>query len=58
MNEIRPHRPGRGPGLPVLLLVGVTAVVAAQSQAWASAVATAAAVYSVIAAEQDRRSRP
>ncbi|MCW8103002.1 hypothetical protein [Streptomyces tauricus] len=44
--------PGNSPGLPVLLLVTAVAAVAAQSQAWASAVATAAALYSAITANR------
>ncbi|HET6354879.1 hypothetical protein [Streptomyces sp.] len=43
--------------LVVLLLVAVAGVVAAQSQAWASALGTATAVYTVLStANQDRRS--
>lgn len=41
----------------VLLLVVVAAVLSAQSEAWASALGTAAAVYTVIVTgNQDRRS--
>ncbi|MFF3467601.1 hypothetical protein [Streptomyces sp. NPDC002619] len=58
MRRMRLSGPGADPGVPVLLLVAVTAVLAAQSQAWASAVTAAAAVYSVVAAEQDRGRRP
>lgn len=43
--------------LPGLLLVTATAVMAAHSQTWASAIATAAAVYSAITAHQDRGDR-
>ena len=52
------HLPGPGgvPGLPVLLLVTATSVMAAHSQAWASAVATAAAVYGVFTEHHNRRS--
>ncbi|MDT0453725.1 hypothetical protein [Streptomyces hesseae] len=46
-------RLGDGTGLPGLLVVIATSVLAAQSQAWASAVVTAAAVYGVITAHQD-----
>jgi hypothetical protein len=58
VSRMRPPGPGAGSRWPVLLVVAVTAVMAAQSQAWASAVAMAAAVYGVIEADQDRRSRP
>ncbi|WP_328373652.1 hypothetical protein OG800_50690 (plasmid) [Streptomyces sp. NBC_00445] len=54
MNELNPPGPGNSPGLLVLLVVAATAVMAAQSQAWASAVATAAAVYGVITENRDR----
>ncbi|MEV0695075.1 hypothetical protein [Streptomyces sp. NPDC050388] len=47
---------GAGPRLSVLLLVTVAAVAAAQSEAWASAVGTAVALYSVLTiGSQDRR---
>ncbi|MGW1615655.1 hypothetical protein ACWCQZ_40650 [Streptomyces sp. NPDC002285] len=54
MNDLNLPGPGDNPGLVALLLVTATAVIAAQSQAWASAVATAAAVYSIITENQDR----
>ncbi|MGW6821434.1 hypothetical protein [Streptomyces sp. NPDC055005] len=42
--------------LPALLLAAAVAVLAAQSEAWASALGTATAVYSVIVTgNQDRR---
>lgn len=41
--------PDGRPRLPALLLVTAVAVTAAHNQAWGSALATAAAVYSVIA---------
>ncbi|MEW5627228.1 hypothetical protein AB1388_11745 [Streptomyces hydrogenans] len=50
--------PGGGthPRLSVLLLVTVAAATAAQSEAWANAVGTAVALYSVLAiGSQDRR---
>ncbi|WP_327342769.1 hypothetical protein [Streptomyces europaeiscabiei] len=47
---------GDGPRLPVLLLAVAVGLAAAQSQAWASALGTATAVYSVLAGgSQDRR---
>lgn len=47
---------GAGPRLSVLLLVTVAAVAAAQSEAWAGAVGTAVALYSVLTiGSQDRR---
>lgn len=47
---------GASPRLSVLLLVTVAAVAAAQSEAWASAVGTAVALYSVLTiGSQDRR---
>lgn len=47
---------GADPRLSVLLLVTVAAVAAAQSEAWASAVGTAVALYSVLTiGSQDRR---
>jgi hypothetical protein len=54
VNESNLPGPGDSPGLLVLLVVAATAVMAAQSQAWASAVATAAAVYGVLTESQDR----
>ncbi|MGK7235771.1 hypothetical protein [Streptomyces hygroscopicus] len=56
MNNM--HRPGADAARRILLrlLVTATAVLAARSQECASAVTTAAAVYTV--AGQDRRSRP
>jgi hypothetical protein len=53
------RRPGRGasPHLTALLLTAAAAVLSAQSEAWASALGTAAAVYTVIVAgNRDRRS--
>ncbi|WP_156725790.1 hypothetical protein [Streptomyces apocyni] len=57
MNS-NPFAPGgEGHRLVVLLLVAVTGVVAAQNQAWASALGTAAAVYAVMSTgNPDRRS--
>ncbi|MEU1127059.1 hypothetical protein ABZ371_26615 [Streptomyces sp. NPDC005899] len=47
---------GAGPRLSMLLLVTVAAVAAAQSEAWASAIGTAVALYSVLTVgSQDRR---
>ncbi|MEV7512683.1 hypothetical protein AB0O57_32465 [Streptomyces sp. NPDC091201] len=47
---------GGVPRLSVLLLVAAAAVAAAQSQAWASALGTAVALYSVLTVgNQDRR---
>lgn len=54
VNDPNLSGPGDRPGLVVLLVVVATAVMAAQSQAWASAVATAAAVYSVVTETQNR----
>ncbi|MEU9480768.1 hypothetical protein [Streptomyces sp. NPDC048191] len=57
--NVDPLVPGGGdrPPLPVLLLVVAAAVLAAQSEAWASALGTAAAVYTVLAGgNQNRRS--
>jgi hypothetical protein len=54
VNDPNLPGPGNSPGLLLMLIVAATAVMAAQSQAWASAVATAAAVYSVITENQDR----
>lgn len=47
---------GDSPRLSVLLLVAAVAVIAAQSEAWASASGTAVALYSVLTVgSQDRR---
>ncbi|MEU2929507.1 hypothetical protein ABZ636_31305 [Streptomyces sp. NPDC007251] len=57
--NVDPLKPGGGDRspLPVLLLVVAAAVLAAQSQVWASALGTAAAVYTVLAGgNQNRRS--
>lgn len=57
--NVDPLTPGGGdrPPLPVLLLVVAAAALAAQSEAWASALGTAAAVYTVLAGgNQNRRS--
>ncbi|MCZ4124994.1 hypothetical protein [Streptomyces sp. H39-S7] len=57
--NVSPLTPGGGdsPRLPELLLVVAAAVLAAQSAVWASALGTAAAVYTVIATgNRDRRS--
>ncbi|MFC5148932.1 hypothetical protein [Streptomyces aureoversilis] len=56
--NVSPFTPGGGGSpLPALLLVVVAAVLSAQSEAWASALGTAAAVYTVIVTgNQDRRS--
>lgn len=40
---------GNGPRLPLLLLVTAAALAAAYSEAWASALTTAAAVHAVLA---------
>jgi hypothetical protein len=48
---------GDSPCLPALFLVVAAAVLSAQSEAWASALGTAAAVYTVITTDnRDRRS--
>ena len=47
---------GEGHRLVALLLVAAAGVMAAQSQAWASALGTAAAVYAVLSTETDSRS--
>ncbi|MEU3670803.1 hypothetical protein [Streptomyces virginiae] len=51
------HAPESGgtPSLPALLLVAAAAIAAAHSDAWAGAVGTAAAVYSVLVTSNDRR---
>ncbi|WP_445282597.1 hypothetical protein [Streptomyces sp. DSM 118148] len=57
--HVDPLTPGGDdrPPLPVLLLVAAAAALAAQSEAWASALGTAAAVYTVLASgNQNRRS--
>ncbi|MFF2431613.1 hypothetical protein [Streptomyces mirabilis] len=57
--DVSPLPPGRGdsPRLPEVLLVVAVAALSAYSQAWASALGTAAAVYTVIATcNRDRRS--
>ncbi|MEV2198273.1 hypothetical protein AB0I02_45950 [Streptomyces phaeochromogenes] len=57
--NVTPLAPGGGdsPRLPELLLVVAAAVLSAQSEAWASALGTAAAFYTVIVAgNQNRRS--
>jgi hypothetical protein len=60
--NVNPLTPGGGdsPRLPLLLLlllVAAAAVLSAQSEAWASALGTAAAVYTVLATgDQNRRS--
>ncbi len=57
--NVTPPTPGGGdsPRLPELLLVVAAAVLSAQSEVWASALGTAAAVYTVIVTgDQDRRS--
>jgi len=54
VSESNLSEPGDSPGVLVLMVVAATAVMAAQSQAWASAVATAAAVYGVLTENQDR----
>ncbi|MFE9769450.1 hypothetical protein ACFYPC_33860 [Streptomyces sp. NPDC005808] len=57
VNPLAPPGGGDRPSLPELLLVAAAAVLSAQSQAWASALGTAAAVYAVIVTgNQDRRS--
>jgi len=59
MNVDDPLMPGGGdrPPLSALILAVVAAVLAAQSEAWASALATAATVYTVLAGgNQNRRS--
>ncbi|MFF8279639.1 hypothetical protein ACF05T_26580 [Streptomyces lateritius] len=56
--NITPLLPGGGdrPHLIVLLFVAVAGVVAAQSEAWASALGTASAVYTVMStSNQDGR---
>lgn len=56
--SVTSFRPGTGPGWPVLLLVAAATMLAAQSQAWGSAVTTATTVYSAVMAKQDLGSRP
>lgn len=57
-DPIDPQRADR-PRLPVLLLVAVITVLAAQNEAWASAAGTATALYTVITSDiHNRRSRP
>ncbi|WP_328966190.1 hypothetical protein [Streptomyces virginiae] len=56
MNTNQPAPEGGGtPFLPALLLTAAAAVAAAHSDAWAGAVGTAAAVYSVLITGNDRR---
>lgn len=57
--NVNPLTPGGGdsPRLPALLLAVAAAVLSAQSEAWASALGTAAAIYTVIAtSNRDHRS--
>ncbi|MEV5950401.1 hypothetical protein [Streptomyces sp. NPDC051993] len=57
--NVDPLMPGGGdrPPLPVLLLVVAAAVLSARSEAWASALGTAAAIYTVLVGDnQNRRS--
>ncbi|MFD8901284.1 hypothetical protein [Streptomyces ardesiacus] len=56
MNRTRQPGPDAAHRALLWLLVTATAVLAARSQQWTSAVTTAAAVYAV--AGPDRRSRP
>ncbi|MEH0589859.1 hypothetical protein QA942_39840 [Streptomyces sp. B21-106] len=56
--NVDPLMPGGGDRSPVpVLIVVVAAALAAQSEAWASALGTAAAVYAILAnGNQNRRS--
>lgn len=56
MNSNLPAPGGGSPRLSVLLLAAAAGVTAAQSQAWASALGTALALYSVLTvSSHDRR---